>query len=282
MTRGDFLGLGLMGTIMGAVLTIPPVAFILGPDHKDQRPWPVERDRRLARGRPGLGDPRRRARRLHGRVPDQPGLRRQEDRRGERGRRGVGVHDQERHLARGGTRSSRRASRGPPATSWEGACAPTSWTRERGVHGAGASAAGGSINVLANACATWGPVRWLVNTDGEGEFLCRATGISTTLRRRAANPRRGACITTRGKDRGGRQALCQARVRHPGQAGRPASLRGVDAREEGPMIGRIRTQGQDTSKFVVDWLEHRMGIVTCSSTSSTSLFPRNGLALHSG
>jgi Rieske Fe-S protein len=31
MTRGDFLGFGLMGTIMGAVLTIPPVAFILTP-----------------------------------------------------------------------------------------------------------------------------------------------------------------------------------------------------------------------------------------------------------
>jgi Rieske Fe-S protein len=31
MTRGDFLGAGLMGTIMGAILTIPPVAFILTP-----------------------------------------------------------------------------------------------------------------------------------------------------------------------------------------------------------------------------------------------------------
>ena len=31
MTRGDFLGFGLLGTIMGAILTIPPVAFILTP-----------------------------------------------------------------------------------------------------------------------------------------------------------------------------------------------------------------------------------------------------------
>ena len=31
ITRGDFLGFGLMGAIMGAVLTIPPVAFILTP-----------------------------------------------------------------------------------------------------------------------------------------------------------------------------------------------------------------------------------------------------------
>ena len=31
MTRGDFLGFGLMGTIMGAILTIPPVAFIVTP-----------------------------------------------------------------------------------------------------------------------------------------------------------------------------------------------------------------------------------------------------------
>jgi Rieske Fe-S protein len=31
MTRGDFLGFGLIGTIVGAVLTIPPVAFVLSP-----------------------------------------------------------------------------------------------------------------------------------------------------------------------------------------------------------------------------------------------------------
>ena len=33
MTRGDFLGFGVMGAIVGAVLTIPPVAFILDPMH---------------------------------------------------------------------------------------------------------------------------------------------------------------------------------------------------------------------------------------------------------
>ena len=31
MTRSDFLGFGLMGAIMGALLTIPPVAFVLSP-----------------------------------------------------------------------------------------------------------------------------------------------------------------------------------------------------------------------------------------------------------
>ena len=31
MTRGDFLGFGILGTIVGALLTIPPAAFILGP-----------------------------------------------------------------------------------------------------------------------------------------------------------------------------------------------------------------------------------------------------------
>lgn len=31
MTRSDFIGFGLMGTIMGAILTIPPVAFVLSP-----------------------------------------------------------------------------------------------------------------------------------------------------------------------------------------------------------------------------------------------------------
>ena len=31
ITRGDFLGFGVMGAIMGAILTIPPVAFVLSP-----------------------------------------------------------------------------------------------------------------------------------------------------------------------------------------------------------------------------------------------------------
>jgi Rieske Fe-S protein len=31
MTRSDFIGFGVMGTIMGAILTIPPVAFVLSP-----------------------------------------------------------------------------------------------------------------------------------------------------------------------------------------------------------------------------------------------------------
>ncbi|CAA9244668.1 MAG: hypothetical protein AVDCRST_MAG93-1476, partial [uncultured Chloroflexia bacterium] len=31
MTRSDFLGFGVLGTIVGAILTIPPAAFVLGP-----------------------------------------------------------------------------------------------------------------------------------------------------------------------------------------------------------------------------------------------------------
>ena len=31
MTRADFLGFGILGTIVGAILTIPPAAFVLGP-----------------------------------------------------------------------------------------------------------------------------------------------------------------------------------------------------------------------------------------------------------
>ena len=123
MTRGDFLGLGLMGTIVGAVLTIPPVAFILSPIIKTNvlgqsnvtddwqevgsvseiKPLRTEAlvtneaTRRLRR-RAGLG----RVRSSLSRTPSG---------------------------SRGGTRSSRKADRGPSATSWEGACAPTSWTR---------------------------------------------------------------------------------------------------------------------------------------------------------
>ncbi len=31
ITRGDFLGFGILGTIVGAILTIPPAAFVLAP-----------------------------------------------------------------------------------------------------------------------------------------------------------------------------------------------------------------------------------------------------------
>ena len=31
ITRSDFLGFGVMGAIVGAILTIPPAAFVLGP-----------------------------------------------------------------------------------------------------------------------------------------------------------------------------------------------------------------------------------------------------------
>ena len=31
ITRSDFLGYGVLGTIVGAILTIPPVAFVLSP-----------------------------------------------------------------------------------------------------------------------------------------------------------------------------------------------------------------------------------------------------------
>ncbi len=31
MTRGDFLGFGILGAVMGAIRTIPPVAFVLSP-----------------------------------------------------------------------------------------------------------------------------------------------------------------------------------------------------------------------------------------------------------
>jgi Rieske Fe-S protein len=31
ITRGDFLGFGIIGAVMGAILTIPPVAFVLSP-----------------------------------------------------------------------------------------------------------------------------------------------------------------------------------------------------------------------------------------------------------
>jgi quinol-cytochrome oxidoreductase complex cytochrome b subunit len=46
------------------------------------------------------------------------------------------------------------------------------------------------------------------------------------------------------------------------------------------MIGRLRTQAQDTSKFLVDWMEHRMGIVTMLEHFLYEPVPKRGAWLY--
>ena len=66
ITRGDFLGFGLLGAISGAILTIPPVAFLLSPviktnvlgqtdiDQGWQRVAPIEDLKKLKPGTPDV------------------------------------------------------------------------------------------------------------------------------------------------------------------------------------------------------------------------------------
>ena len=65
ITRGDFLGFGLLGAISGAILTIPPVAFVLSPVIKtnvlgqtdiDQGWQPVASIEDLKKLKPGTPD----------------------------------------------------------------------------------------------------------------------------------------------------------------------------------------------------------------------------------
>jgi Rieske Fe-S protein len=177
MTRGDFLGFGILGAIMGAILTIPPAAFVLDPIIKanilgqsDVSPsWQeVGRVSEIPAKAPKAF------------VVDFPITQAYANKRIEE-ESGLG----------GGEFTIKNAI-------W------LSWRHEvkvRGRQGSIGDELGESlrpdfmdqksegfteqerrelvenINVLSNSCAHLGcPVRWLVNAEGEGEFLCPCHG----------------------------------------------------------------------------------------------------------
>ena len=178
MTRGDFLGLGLMGTIVGAVLTIPPAAFVLSPIIKTN-----------VLGQSNVSDEWQEVGPVS-EIPDEepadftvefPITQAYGDRK----------ITEESGVGEGSEFTIRNAI-------W------LSWRHEvksPGRQGSIGDELGGSlrpdfmdqksegfteqerqelvdsINVLSNSCAHLGcPVRWLVNAEGEGEFLCPCHG----------------------------------------------------------------------------------------------------------
>jgi Rieske Fe-S protein len=178
MTRGDFLGLGLMGTIVGAVLTIPPAAFVLGPIIKtnilgqsdvsddwqevgsvseipDEEPadftveFPITQaygDRKIAE-ESGVGE------RSDFTIRNAIWLSWRHEVKSP-GRQGS-IGDE----LGGSLRPDFMDQKSEGFTEQE---------RQQLVD---------SINVLSNSCAHLGcPVRWLVNAEGEGEFLCPCHG----------------------------------------------------------------------------------------------------------
>jgi Rieske Fe-S protein len=177
MTRGDFLGFGVMGAIVGAVLTIPPVAFILDPIIKTNilgqsnvaDDWqPVGPVSEIPEEEPVVFKVQFPITQSYGNEEIQ---------------KESGITDERFTI---------------PNAIW------LSWRHEvksPGRQGSIGDELGGSlrpdfmdqksegfteqerqelvknINVLSNSCAHLGcPVRWLVNAEGEGEFLCPCHG----------------------------------------------------------------------------------------------------------
>jgi Rieske Fe-S protein len=177
MTRGDFLGFGVLGAIMGAVLTIPPVAFILDPIIKTN-----------ILGQSNVSDEWREVGPVS-EIPDEEPV----------------VFTVEfpitqsygnRHIQEeSGTTDKQFTIKNAIWLSWRHE------VKSPGRQGSIGDELGGSlrpdfmdqksegfteqerqelienINVLSNSCAHLGcPVRWLTNAEGHGEFLCPCHG----------------------------------------------------------------------------------------------------------
>jgi Rieske Fe-S protein len=177
MTRGDFLGFGLMGTIMGAILTIPPVAFIVTPIIKTD-----------VLGASDVGDDWQEVGSVSEIPEEEPKVFEVEFPINQTyGTRSVqeesGVTDKRFNLRNAVWLSWRhevkaQGRQGSAGDELGGSMRPdfmdqksegfTEQEREELLN---------SINVLSNSCAHLGcPVRWLVNTEGHGEFLCPCHG----------------------------------------------------------------------------------------------------------
>ena len=177
MTRGDFLGFGLLGTIMGAILTIPPVAFLLTPVIKTdilgvsdvpgvwQEVGPVSE---IPEDQPKVF------------VIDFPlnqtyGTRSVQEESGVTGKRftlrnavWLSWKHEVKSPGRQGSIGDELGGSLRPAFMDEKSEGFTEQERQELLD---------NINVLSNSCAHLGcPVRWLVNAEGEGEFLCPCHG----------------------------------------------------------------------------------------------------------
>jgi Rieske Fe-S protein len=172
MTRKDFLGFGILGTIVGAILTIPPAAFVLGPlidvDVRGQSDVPSGPDdwfevaplSEVPEGEPKVFTVRFPVEQIYG----QPKI--QEE---------SGTSDEEFVV---------------PSAVW------VSWAHEINADGTYGQSlrpsfmdeksdgfsdseieeVQSSLNVLSSSCAHLGcPVRWITR-EGEGEFLCPCHG----------------------------------------------------------------------------------------------------------
>jgi Rieske Fe-S protein len=177
MTRGDFLGFGVLGAIVGAVLTIPPVAFILDPIIKTN-----------VLGGSNVADVWREVGPVSEIPDEEPVVYRvdfpiTQSYANKHIQEESGVTDKDFVIPNAIWLSWKHEVKGPGrqgsiGDELGGSLRPdfmdqksegfTEQERQELIE---------NINVLSNSCAHLGcPVRWLVNAEGHGEFLCPCHG----------------------------------------------------------------------------------------------------------
>lgn len=177
MTRGDFLGFGLLGTIMGAILTIPPVAFLLTPVIKTDvlgisdvpDVWlEVGRVSEIPEDQPKVFVIDFPLNQTYGTrsVQEESGI--TEKRFTLRNAVWLSWKHEVKSPGRQGSLGDELGASLRPDFMAEKSEGFTEQERKQILD---------NINVLSNSCAHLGcPVRWLVNAEGEGEFLCPCHG----------------------------------------------------------------------------------------------------------
>jgi Rieske Fe-S protein len=178
MTRSDFLGFGIMGAIVGAVLTIPPVAFILDPvirtsilgNSNVSEEWrQVGKVSEIPKEKPVDFTVEFPLTQSYGnnKIAEESGVG-----KGEEFTVRNAIWLSWRHAVKS---PGRQGSMGDelggslrPSFMDQKSEGFTEQERQQLVK---------TINVLSNSCAHLGcPVRWLVNSEGQGEFLCPCHG----------------------------------------------------------------------------------------------------------
>jgi Rieske Fe-S protein len=177
MTRGDFLGFGLLGAIVGAILTIPPTAFVLSPIIKTNilGETDVNEGWQEVTSVSEIPEDEPKAFEVEFPINQSYGTRSVQEESGVTDKKfnvknAVWLSWKHKVVKEGrlGSAGDELGEGMRPDFMDQKSEGFTEEEREQLVN---------SINVLSNSCAHLGcPVRWLVNTEGHGEFLCPCHG----------------------------------------------------------------------------------------------------------
>jgi len=177
MTRGDFIGFGMMGAVVGAILTIPPVAFILSPIIKTdflgqsnvvndwQEVGPVSE---VPKNEPKVFEVEFPINQAYGTrsVQEESGI--TDKRFTLRNAVWLSWKHEVKSPGRQGSLGDELGGSLRPAFMDEKSEGFTEEERQEILN---------KINVLSNSCAHLGcPVRWVINAEDHGEFLCPCHG----------------------------------------------------------------------------------------------------------